>query len=442
MSEQQKFFASVSGALIAHVLLLVVVFLLLSTGSVGSASLNPPQPEKGPKEVVIDISELMERLEVEPPIPEPEPEPDPVLSRPFMSTDTNRPEAEAPENAVFESDRNTTAASELAPDPNQPQRYGPTLAGDDRFDVFELETREYTDGEISQPASMASAPSQATQAQISEAMPADAGFSAEVEGEDLPNPESQGGEDAENAEGAEEEPVGEIADRTTRPDGSIEVSDNVEETMQNTFVDPNGDPDASVRKMFEEGVDQFAAESEEEAEIGTKADPDQEKVMASGKVGNEGEIESESESETSQEQIQEMAETADAGIFAEGYNRERLQSRSNGTVSNIGENAVDAEETPVGKYKKQVHDAIGKMWYRYLGRNKGNVTWGVLKLEMRVDKYGKVHDLRVVKNEANTLMVEFSLQAVIDANIPPMPKEVEEILGIGGLDLDYDFIIY
>ena len=48
----------------------------------------------------------------------------------------------------------------------------------------------------------------------------------------------------------------------------------------------------------------------------------------------------------------------------------------------------------------------------------------------------------MVKNEANTLMVEFSLQAVIDANIPPMPTEVEEILGIGGLDLDYDFIIY
>lgn len=440
MSEQQKFFASVSGALIAHVLLFVVVFLLLSTGSVGSASLNPSRPEEGPKEVVIDISELMERFKVEPPMQEPEPAP--VLSRPFMSTDTNRPEAEAPENAMFESDRHTTAASELAPDPNRPLRDGPTLAGDDRFDIVELETREYTDGEISQPALMASALSQATQARISEVTPANAGFSAEIEGEDLPNPESRGGEDAENSEGAGEEPVEEIADRTRRPDGAIEASDNVEETMQNTFVDPNGDPNASVRKMFEEDENQFAAESEKEAEIGTKADPDQEKTMASGKVGNEGEVESNSESKASKEQIQEMAEAADDGIFVEGYNRERLQSRSNGTVSNIGDNAVDAEETPVGKYKKQVHDAIGKMWYRYLGRNKGNVTWGVLKLEMRVDTHGKVHDLRVVKNEANTLMVEFSLQAVIDANIPPMPTEVEEILGIGGLDLDYDFIIY
>ena len=70
MSEQQKFFASVSGALIAHVLLFVVVFLLLSTGSVGSASLNPSRPEEGPKEVVIDISELMERFKVEPPMQE------------------------------------------------------------------------------------------------------------------------------------------------------------------------------------------------------------------------------------------------------------------------------------------------------------------------------------------------------------------------------------
>jgi hypothetical protein len=61
---------------------------------------------------------------------------------------------------------------------------------------------------------------------------------------------------------------------------------------------------------------------------------------------------------------------------------------------------------------------------------------------MRVDKYGKIHNLRVVKNEANTLMVEFSLKAVMDAEIPSMPKEVSDILGVGGLDLDYDFIIY
>ena len=438
MSEQQKFFASVSGALIAHVLIFAVVFVLLASSDLGSAGFKSPDKEKEPSEVVIDMSELMERLKIEE--PEPESETNLNLPRPYVETDTNQPELEAPEGAVFESDRNTSKASELAPDTSLPQRDGPTLRGEDRFDIFELETREYTDGETSQIASKGGNPSKASSDQPTVTLPRKAGFKADVEGEDLPNPKSRGGKDADNVEGAKEVPGEAIADRSFRPDGSAAESDKTKEAMRNTFSDRNGDPNTRVWKMVEQGEDQFASASDEKAEVGSEVDPEQERVMASGKVGNEGE--SGTELETEKKEMQDMVAVADAGIFVEGYARETIQSRLNGTISNAGENAVDAEGTPIGSYKKQVHDAIGKMWYRYLGRNKGNVTWGVLKLEMRVDKYGKVHNLRVLKNEANTLMVEFSLKAVMDAEIPSMPKEVSDILGVGGLDLDYDFIIY
>lgn len=440
MSEQQKFFASVSGALIAHVLIFAVVFVLLATSDLGSASLNPPNKEKDPSEIIIDISELMERLEVEELEPELQSETNSIVPRPYIETDTNRPEAKAPEGAVVESDRNTSKASEWAPDTSLPQREGPTLRGENRFDIFELESREYNDGETSRLASTGGIPATSSLNQPIMALTSEAGFKSDVEGEDLSRLKSQGGEDSDNAEGVEEVPVEAIADRNLRPDGSAVESDKTKDAMRNTFSDRNGDPNVRVRKMFEQGENQFASESDEKTEVGSKVDPEQEKVMASGKVGNEGE--SRNELETEEKQTPDAVAVADAGIFVEGYTRERIQSRSNGTVSNTGENAVDAEETPIGNYKKQVHDAIGKMWYRYLGRNKGNVTWGVLKLEMRVDKYGKVHNLRVVKNEANTLMVEFSLKAVMDAKIPAMPTEVSDILGVGGLDLDYDFIIY
>ncbi len=441
MSEQQKLFASVSGAVVVHVLLLVVVFFLLSTRSIGSSlqgdsSSKPDEPQ----EVTILMSELMELVEVEPPTPELQPEPE--LPRPYMSTDLNAAELDVPENARFESDRNTSAASEMAPDLSAPQQDGPTLKGDDRFPFFELETRKYTDGEVSQPASMAAAPSMPVEATQPGALPLppEAGHRAENPSEALPNPEAKDGEDTMNAEGGDSEPVAPIADRRTRPDGSIPDELATEEVMERSFVDPNGLQNATILKKFEGDKDQFAASSDEEGDIGELADIAQKQTMASGKVGKEGESELKEQTETQTEQA--MKASADAGIFAEGYTRERLQSSMNGTLSNIGQNAVDAEETAIGKYKKAVHDAIGRKWYRYHTQHKESVTWGVLKLKFRVDESGTIHGLRVVKNESNTLMTEFSLQAVIDANIPPMPEEVAEELGIGGLDLDYDFIIY
>ncbi|MEM7601823.1 MAG: hypothetical protein AAF357_10465, partial [Verrucomicrobiota bacterium] len=71
MSEQQKVFASVSGAFVAHLVLLIVVFVLLSTRSIGSSVRVPVEaPEPTPQEVTILMSDLMEQIEV---MEEPEP---------------------------------------------------------------------------------------------------------------------------------------------------------------------------------------------------------------------------------------------------------------------------------------------------------------------------------------------------------------------------------
>tara|TARA_R110002096_G_scaffold425551_2_gene634260 strand:- start:1050 stop:2366 length:1317 start_codon:yes stop_codon:yes gene_type:complete len=438
MSEQQKFFASVSGAVVAHLLLLVLVFLMLSAPRIESSVVRENDAQRNdPKEVTIIMGDLMDRLEVEPPVPESDVE----MARPFMSTDLNRPEDEAPENARFESDRNTSAASELAPDLSKPQQEGLTLKGDDKFPIFELENREYTDGEIGQAPSMAAGAAQSAARPESLALPPAAGRRAENEGDDLPNPEAKNGEDVENAVGRDSDPIEPVADQRMRPNGTVSEADPSEETIARSFVDPNGAPDAPVMRMAEGEEDQFADSSEEDGEVGNKADLAKEKEMAASRVGNDGE--SELTEETEQTTKPEMTTVdADSGIFAEGFSRERLQSSMNGTLTNSGQNAVDAEETAIGKYKQSVHDAIGQTWYRYHTKYRDSVTWGVLKLKFRVDSRGNVQGLRVVKNEANTLMTEFSLEAVLDAEIPAMPKEVSDELGIGGLDLDYDFIIY
>ena len=127
MSEQQKLFASLSGALVAHLIFFLLVFGFLSTRSANSSSArgNDRSAEAKSREITVLISDLMERVKVEPaPLVPPIP-----AAREFVTTDLNAPEAAAPPEARFESDRNTSAASALSPDETQPQEDGPTLAG-------------------------------------------------------------------------------------------------------------------------------------------------------------------------------------------------------------------------------------------------------------------------------------------------------------------------
>jgi len=70
------------------------------------------------------------------------------------------------------------------------------------------------------------------------------------------------------------------------------------------------------------------------------------------------------------------------------------------------------------------------------------ITWGILKLEFSVDRAGRVRDLQITKNEANAMLAEFSLRAIREAELPPMPAEVAESVGAKGLVIQYDIIIY
>lgn len=434
MSEQQKVFASLSGAFVVHLVLLILIFVLLSTRSVGS-SLRPPQeaPESQPQEVVIMMSDLMDQIELE--------EPEPLeLPKPFMDTDLNAPEAEAPENAKFESDRNTTAASELAPDPNLPQVDLPTTRGDSPLPYFELRNREYTDGEFDQPpastgaSDAAATPPEAPQPPQAAAAMTDAAPGAETE--------TESGESEEAIEGVDTPPENTPGERRLRPEESLTNGEAETSTMVRSFNDPNS---SSMTPAFgEAGVtDQFAAavpEPDTEAEIGAASDPVQQETMRAGATGVD--FESSSPAAPAEAAPDETGNPADAGLFADGFSPDELQNVTNGTLTNVGQNAVDAEGTAAGAYKKKVKQEISRMWHRYRVQHGDFVTYGILKLECRVDRHGKVHDLRVVENDANSVLAEFSLKAILDADLPPMPDDVAAELGPMGLELKYDIIIY
>jgi len=452
MSEQQKVFASVSGAFVVHLLLLLLVGLLLSSHTVGSSLAESAAGEPdGRQEVTIRMSDLMEQLEVESPASREE-----KAGRPFVSTDLNEPEQEAPEDARYESDRNTSAASELKPDPSQPQREGPTLDGDSPLPHLQLHDREYVDGPLDQPPAMAARTRAANASSPASSSVAEASGNPSLFAASAPPPpgrqeadakpsesEDESG-DEKNEDGASEDPVEPIGDRRQRPDGATPGASDEEETSRRSFVDPRGDPEVPSLARMEDAPDQRAAPSE--AETGTPTDTPKERHAAAAGARNEKETEKQKQKDgepgDGRPTSQPPSPDADSGLFAEGFSPEEFRNQVNGTLSNVGRNAVDAEATAVGRYKQAVKQAIAKRWHEYRHEHADFLTWGILKLGCRVDPEGDVHDLRVIENDANSVLAEFSLQAILDAELPPMPPEVVAELGIGGLDLKYDIIIY
>ena len=125
MSGSQKMFASVSGAILAHLLVPLLVAAMPRLKSHGPTRNEEAKPRV--REVTVRVDDWMARLERERPPEEKPAEPRVPEARPFIGTDLNAPEEAAPKGARFESDRNTSAASRRLPDPSAPQVEGPTL---------------------------------------------------------------------------------------------------------------------------------------------------------------------------------------------------------------------------------------------------------------------------------------------------------------------------
>jgi outer membrane biosynthesis protein TonB len=127
---------------------------------------------------------------------------------------------------------------------------------------------------------------------------------------------------------------------------------------------------------------------------------------------------------------------------ATAYQPEKQQTRMTGRITDRGPSSVNAVGTPLGKYQKQVSDAIGSRWYYYMKSKIDLVSIGTAHVEAEVDAQGKVQKLRVVSNNANEAFANVCLQSFQEAQIPPIPPDVVAALPGGRLPVDIFFTTY
>lgn len=100
-------------------------------------------------------------------------------------------------------------------------------------------------------------------------------------------------------------------------------------------------------------------------------------------------------------------------------------TKTKSTISTRGDvPSVDAIASPKGRYTRQVEGQIGKLWHRYSSFRRDTGP-GRLEISFYVTKKGKVESVVIQDaKQSNVVLTEFSLRAVRDAEIPPMPAEV------------------
>jgi TonB family protein len=113
-----------------------------------------------------------------------------------------------------------------------------------------------------------------------------------------------------------------------------------------------------------------------------------------------------------------------------------------GNISNRGVSSVNAIGTPLGRYTKQLQDAVGSRWYLYVERQRDLVSIGTVHLRFVVDRSGRVANLKIVSNSSNESFANVCLQSVQEVKMPPIPDEVAATLPSEGLDEELTFTIY
>lgn len=127
-----------------------------------------------------------------------------------------------------------------------------------------------------------------------------------------------------------------------------------------------------------------------------------------------------------------------------GYQPQTIQTKMSGSVDNRGgKPSVAALGTPLGKYEKAVSDAIGARWYFLIEDRMSNlVRTGEVKIHFVVTRTGKIINTSVSGKNSNTALADVSLEAIVNAEVPPIPADVASLLPGGQLEGDYSFSLY
>lgn len=314
-------------------------------------------------------------------------QPPPVVEKKpqvFIRTSQNEASPVKPKNAPFQSDRNTIAASERPPVPGALAPM-PTLTGT-APDVSELANRDYKDGQIKNDSALKALAPQISSQRPQQAQPL---VQPQVaKSKPTPTPLTK---------------MMQEMDQKTQPD-----KDHLPLEVRRATPDVVNTPSVSAM------VPQVRIPEDTPPEM-IKPTPVQDPLVHTTPKPEK-----------------------------DSFSPFTRTSKTDGSISREGQDAVDAEATPLGKYIQEVKGTIGKKWHLYVQLGKDSVSYGRVSFRFYVDEKGTPQDLEILSDakDADPRMRELTLRAILDAKMPPIPSDLLPTLDDGRVWINYEAIIY
>lgn len=375
---------AIAGSLAVHVLLAAAFALWIGLASFHRLPLPRLQPDEEPEVTLV--------------FPEPVPAPPvaPKKEERYIRTTQNADNTQTPADADFVSDKNTVAMAKAAPSPGGDKPL-PTMQGVD-FPTNELADRTFKDGETKNDSAPAPPKPSAAAAVVTPAPPPSA-------------PQMKVPEPQPKTEPAPPQPL--IAKKDDAPAEQMMKELDAALAKQDKPAEPKPQDQPPEMRRPEETRDALPLMRTPEEQSVPRAIPVATPVVNTPRPEKNG------------------------------FQPETHRGSVKGTISNVGtEDAVNAAATPVGRYMRQVTGAIEKKWHQYRLARAGDVEPGKMGLRFYVNKNGKVEDIEFLFKEANALMEDFTIEAILKADIPPIPKDLLPILEKQRVEITYDIVIH
>ncbi|MCX6855325.1 MAG: hypothetical protein NTV80_10520, partial [Verrucomicrobia bacterium] len=391
--------AGLVGSFVIHAIAFMIILWGFSTEA-GLRLLEPPQAAV--KEEPVEEVTMIFPEQIIPAIPPPKPP-----EKAYIRTTQNLAESQAPKQAAFQSDRNTQAASKLPPKSGATLLM-PTMEGTAPTKM-ELANRDYKDGEVKNDATLpttaaATAAATAMRPPQPQAPPAPPSILKPV---DAPPPAPP--------------PQPQVA-KVTANDSTPLVKMMEEMDKDAARMDMNRLP-LEVRKPEVKPVTETPPAK---PQIRAPADMPPPQIAKAIPV--------------SEEEIKMTAGQAEKDSYVPFTRTNKVD----GAISREGDNAVDSEATPLGRYMKEVTGAVGKKWHLYVKLARDSVNFGRVRFRFFVDRKGVPQDLQILSDarDADPRMRELTLRAILDAQIPPIPADLLPDLDDERVKIEYEAIVY
>lgn len=405
MSERQKVFVALLASVLLHLIGMVVFGLLWATNQLASMASVPP-PQK-PLEVTLLTRPLPEKKtgkppekpEIKPapeakptPVPAPVPEPPkpkatPKILRALVDSEGLAVSEKAPKNAEFSSDKNSVAGSEMPATNNSGL---PGQAGKER-PFTQFETKDYTAGKLGNPPGL-KAP--VAPAPVELPRPTPPHPTTTVQPTPAPPPPL-----------FKPEPL---------PTGTPPPPPNPD-AMKITKAAPTPQPapfDLPKPKPLE-NAPVFPTPAPTPQKLAMLATPTPPRTMPK------------------------------TGRNDPGFQEQKEAVKIEGGISNRGKKGVDSVETPLGRYRKSIATAISQRWNEHVREHMDLITLGTVRLKFYVTSSGRVEDIRLLSNTSTESFATYTIKSIMEAKIPPLPKDVVPLLENGRLEItEWSFTIY